>query len=324
MPKKLSRTEREKLAKQEIKAALLSAKIKDGYIKYESIPFLSIDKIKRSDAYSHLIDWKSIVEFFYEALNEYARENKQVEAVDNKTAELIASKIHQKLKDVPKKYHFIMPLPEKMVLAKTLRLDDSVNIININEGFNEEYTKANPEQKEKQISLIEALATGRLGINAPKLDASVYYLQVKTRGYVKDQDCRLIEHDPIYLYKVLFSLFMVKGLMQHAQLRKIGSNYSYKIIALHDDLKYETTLNRPEDEKRLIEGFAFKSRLEATHVIKTFREFQLLVKPQHKPEVEKLRNKIMNSLYWYFEKSKNQNYQLKHVFLISADRLNGM
>lgn len=296
--------------------------IKDDFMDPYSIKSLLISDIVESKAYNEVADWACIFNTLYDIFRGYKNDIEHIQSLSADVAKELAKRTHKYLSSLPLEYHFLLPLPKNMPVEKNIKITDKISVATFNDKEVEGYKQANPAPDGKgALAQLLAATIAQQGILLSLPTAGDTYLSVSCRGYVGSGGSTVYEQDPIYIYKVFFSLsFALDNIERDNSPRNpaVDRFAQFAFRAYTKDKGYVSSLTRPDDEAQLINKHMFKKSITSEKIKQTIAFMApLMIKHADKAN-EKLRNQIVNSLFWYFETKKATNPNLKTVFFTSV------
>jgi len=300
-----------------------NVKVDENYIDPYSIKTISIQELVEGKVYNQVADWSCIFNTLYDIFRQYKNEKGDVDKITKAIAKELAQRTHNFLASLPLEYHFLLPVPKGLVLDKDIKITDKISLVKFDEASVKEYEKATPDPPYRKGGLAELLGRtineqyGKLSV--PQIGDT--YLKIQSHGYVGSGGCSVYEQDPIYIYKVFFSLNFALGNLERDNSPRnpaVDRFAQFAFRAYTKDKKYASSLTRPDDEAQLINKQAFKKGLDESRIKQVTGFMTPLMTEQKVAANEKLRNQIVNSLFWYFETKKTPNPNLKTVFFTSV------
>lgn len=308
-------------SRQKLKEIFEGVKVEDGYMDPYSIRSSLISDIVQAKIYNEVVDWSCIFNTLFDVFRSYKNEEHMVSLPDAEAVKELTLRAHKYLASLPLEYNFFLPLPKNMPSSGEIRVTDKISIVTLNEEAVEEYKMANPQPKTGtglRGLLAEAIANQGIS-NLPS--AGDTYLRVNCHGYVGSGGSTVYGLDPIYVYKVFFSLNFAMGNLERDNSPRnpsVDRFAQFAFRAFTKDKNYASSLTRPDDEAQLINNHMFKKGLPFERLKQTVAFMAPLMSEQPDKVNEKLRNQIVNSLFWYFEMKKTANPNLKTVFFTSV------
>ena len=312
-----------KTGKSLLKAIYTKAKLSNGVLVPRSVNSVHILEILELREYEEVVDWHCIFHTIFATYNSFVKDNGKPDKLDKIAVEQLADNADKYLNSLPLNYHFLMPLPSGLELSKPILIHKNITIGRLSQRQVDKYTKANPDSDINSSSSLSELMTGGIslpsGCKRPHIHDT--YLNIKCTGYVAHGSLTVYEQDPMYVYKILFSLYLVFGYLKPDYGAAISSSYesefsAFEFKAFNDNYGYVTTVCRPDDESRLINTHKFIDRDTS------FEEFanclKSLIARQKDSSNERLRNQVVNSLFWYFECRKTENPNMQTVLFTSV------
>lgn len=300
-----------------------NAKIKDGFLDVYSVKSANIFDILKLKEYGEVADWACIFHTIFDVYDSEARDNRKTITLDQPTVDKLTDKADSYLKSLPLKYHLLLPLPKGLTLSKPIKVNNDISVEKISAPEFDKYVKANPDPNKGKTSLsgLAALLEGGVfgDISFKRPSEEDIYLKVKCTGYIANGNSSVYELDPMYAYKILFSLAFVLGDLKYDS--KVTNPYAdefskFAFKSFKDDYEFVTAISRPIDEAKLINRHKFECEEKNFSILMKF--YGKLISKQSDEENEKLRNQIINSLFWYFEVKKTENPNMQTVLFTSV------
>lgn len=299
------------------------AKINEGFLDPFSIKATDIREVVDSGLYNQVVDWSCVFNTIYKVFRELKNEKDDFHVITTDDAKVLARRTHKFLISLPLEYHFLLPVPKNLQIEKDIKITDKISLVKLNEDAVEEYKTANPESSVRNGGLAQMLARimeeRHIALATPQ--AGEIFLRISSHGYVGNGECSVYEQDPIYIYKIFFSLNYALGTLErddNPRNPSVGQLAQFSFRVYTEDKKYASSLTRPDDEAQLINYHKFKDEVNTERLKHIAMLMAPLVKKQDDHVNEKLRNQIINSLFWYFETKKTLNPNLKTVFFTSV------
>jgi hypothetical protein len=305
-----------------LKEIYANAIVKNGYLDPYSIKTVLIKDIVASKKYNKIVDWSCVFDTIYSIFRDFTADKERTDSLSEQEVKQLSKNADSYLASLPLEYHFLLPLPVDAPITKNVRITNKISIVRLDESDVERYKTANPEPKPgSRGALASLLLTIQSMENQVKVpEPGTIYLKVSCHGYVGDNESTVFEQDPIYIYKVWFSLNLALGNLQRDRSpKKLGIEQfaRYAFRAYMKSGRFVSSLSRPDDEARLINRYTFNETTEE-QILQAAKRMTSLMTAQNYSGIEKLRNQIVNSLFWYFETCKTDNPNLKTVFFTSV------
>ena len=317
----MSKTKEKVTSKSLLKEIYTNAKLENGFLDVYSVNSVHIPEILKLREYKEIVDWSCIFHTIFDTYDQLARPDKKSIKLDNVTTANLADRAHKYLLSLPLCYHFLLPLPRGLKLDNAIKINKEVVIEGLDKTELDKYIKANPDLNNSKSSLATLLASGTFGpdISFRRPSSDITYLNIKCTGYVANGNSTVYELDPMYTYKILFSMCFVFGYLKPDN--SISSPYAdefskFAFKAFYNNHEFVTTISRPIDEAKLINKHKFIREEKDFKLLMMF--FRELISKQKVPANEKLRNQIINSLFWYFEVKKTENPNMQTVLFTSV------
>lgn len=309
-------------SKELLREMYTAAKIKNGFLDVDSIKSVNIFDILKLEEYGEVADWSCIFHTIFDIYDIEARHKRETTKLDQPTIDMLANRADAYLKSLPLKYHLLLPLPKGLDVSSTIKVNKDISVEKINPSEFEKYEKANPDPNKGKTglsdlaALLEGGVFGDISFKRPSEDD--VYLKVKCTGYIANGNSTVYELDPMYSYKILFSLAYVLGDLKYDNVTNPYSDEFSKFAfkSFKDDYEFVTAIARPIDEAKLINRHKFECEEENFAILMKF--YGKLISKQSDTENEKLRNQIINSLFWYFEVKKTDNPNMQTVLFTSV------
>ena len=292
--------------------------LKDGRVNYSGLNWTPdvLFNIVDSGSYKPVVDWECILNTIFNNLSS-TRENKSSMKLSDKKCKELVEETDKFLKSLPLKYHLLLPLPRNFQVSPgNKNLNEHITFLSIGESELEKYKTSNPEP-DNTVDTLNWISDGNRLHILPKKGTP--YMKVSCTGYIAQETLVTHELDPIYLYKIFISLCLTRGLLIH---NPPASDYNsiatspFTFSAYQDDNTFVTAISRPVDEERLLRNHAF-NKSYGGKLNECTQLFKKLITKFNK-ETESIRNKIINSLYWYYEVSKADNPNIKTTYYTSS------
>ena len=232
-------------------------------------------------------------------------------------ASRIANRIDELLRKYPHNYHSLIELPPLQALHSSYPQNSDIQLVKVSRLEEKKYTTANPN-----VSLLTSFVSSFPNVALSNPEQSKFYMKVTSKGDVGVNRFNLANNDPVYVYKNFYSLCLLKGLLEFDKTfwpkdELVKSSFH---ISVYDANYFRVqVLVRAGSEARLKSNYKFKSTLKPQEIKTTIDDVSNLFKDDiQNIDTEKLRNRIINSMYWHFESSANTHTGLAAMFLVSS------
>ncbi len=295
----------------------------DNFPDYRTIRYEAVTRLVREGGYNKLVDLTCVYDTVTHEFTDTRPKIKSNTTLTDEQAKHFAKKANDYLKGVPYKYQVLLRIPSQLNLSS--QISKQIKIITIDDASYDKYRQANGINDNSESENGKGLAGLSASLRALSGDAlkipshNNSYLALNIAGNAQGQNLTVFEADPIYIFKVLFALSYATGNLEK-RTKSLGDIYgapNFFGVGVYDrNLKLVTEIARPLDEAKLVSAYTLKKDRES--IDNLIAIFKALVIEQGDKSVEKLRLQIINSLFWYFEMLKTENYNLKTVFSTSV------
>lgn len=232
--------------------------------------------------------------------------------IPNSDINEIVMKINKRLMSLPEENIFLLQLPDGLELDGNITIDAEIEIIKATEQDVAQIDAKNEYTFLRRDNYLNGLlGAGDVPVKPhySNLIPGSCYLKVISRGYVSQGYASTIDSDPVHIYKLLIAYMETAGVVARNTVLSLLGHDQYRrsysgLIAFKSDNEYMGRLSRPSDEDQFLKSLDFTPKMKKSHVVKVFKSFGHLVKEYKNEYLEIERNKIVNSLYWYFESMK--------------------
>lgn len=234
----------------------------------------------------------------------------------------VAERLHNNLINVPLPYLFYFELPGGLNLNKEITLSQGVTLKSIDGATVSRLKKVN------QFTYLRSSYDGLGNLTTkPKptyivLKPDTVYLEVKANGFVSESKVLSEDIDPTHIYRLLIAFMVLRGIltlggMMHMLTDKYSISYGKSFTVYRDTLEFISDTPRHIDEANYIASLVFNKSLVKGGLDLLLRDFKKLISPMSNEYLEAERNKIVNSLYWFFEGEKSENDAFKLLMKVS-------
>ena len=304
-----------------------STEYQDGVMqKSKDILNISV-KLAALNINSYLTDFSNIYTYLDSELRKVKKKYTGFPpAADQK---IIAKELYLILINTPHEYIFYFELPSGLNIKGEIYIDNGISITTITPEIQIEIEKNNQftylmfkdnyfSELLKKSPIIKKEVTP----NYTKLELNRYYLKVNCKGLITKTNIDTDGLDPIHIYKLLIAFLtltnvLVLGDLLHMISDKSTATYGKESIIYKDNLEFVTTSARPIDEAGYLSALVFKNRLDINTLAKFLVVFKKLINPMKNEYLDLERNKIINSMYWYFEGERSTNISFKTLMEVS-------
>lgn len=237
--------------------------------------------------------------------------------------------IYSLLNELPKKYTFILRLPNSKVKIPNVKISENIEIFTLD---NTELIKYVPEDSKK--NLLSSLTTDRIALNENDV-----VLRINGSGFVgKYGLIKAYIVDPLHTMKVAVGIYLALGAMQAGKSYTpwgFPSPYSFYV---YDDSnnKLIRTINESTDDNNYVRRMEFvaeifeKTELEKLTKKETtkFQDITAIISKLYinegdlaketSSESKNFQTIIKNAAYWYYETLKTPEEHIRTVYLTTA------
>lgn len=284
----------------------------------------------RLKIYPTWIDWSQLLSFLWSELKRVKKIYNGIPSTQDQIK--IAKTIHNDLISAPLKYIFYFELPYNLEMDKKININESISIKTISLNLISKIDKQNRftyiTKQPPQFSTI-SVSTSAINDNKPaprfsKLKLDTPYLEVKATGFVSDQSVLTENIDPFHIYKLLVAFMTLRSILVYGGILQMlsslgGRQYTHgnQASIYKSDFEFVTDSSRPTDEAIYIRKYTFVKGLSSSELENMLKDFKHLISPMSNEYLENERNKIINSLYWYFEGERMENKSFKTLMFVS-------
>ena len=248
---------------------------------------------------------------------------------------LIATEFHKMLKAAPHDYIFYFEMPNGLRIEEDISIDKgSVCIRKITPKIENEIISRNQFTYLRSDRSLRGMLDRRWNVNMQpikptpnyiKLITDKYYLEVHSKGFNAENHVSTVHSDhvdPIHIYKLLIAFMSLKGFLHagdllHTIFGKTQASYGKEATIYKNNLEFVTNYLRPLDEADYVSGLVFSDNIDPLVLTTELGNFQQLINSMKNEYLELERNKIINSLYWYFEGEKSATKSFKTLMQVS-------
>jgi len=276
-------------------------------------------------------NWIEGIDLLGFCLNEAAKFKKAYNGkMSDDDLQVESLRIEQKLNNIPLEYEFYFEMPEGLKLKKGLVIAEGIKIFQANDEIMHSISESNTSTYREKIIDFTAVLHGLPEKVEPKyknLQNGKTYLSIKTKGLVSNISTITVDIDPLHVYKILIAFMKLKnilnggigGLLQEILGRGKAETHGKEALVFDDKLIYITSIDRPLDEYKYVSKLAFSDEIQEnpSKLKDELADFSSLIVEMKNYYLNQERNKIINSLYWYFESLTSTNSSFKTVLLVS-------
>jgi len=238
-----------------------------------------------------------------------------------------AKKIASSLKNTPLDYVFYLKLPDGLEFENDLIISDQIKIFKADTLIVDSISTANINTyRRREFNLKAAVFQEGVEIKPEftNLEVGSTYLAIKTKGLVSRLSTITESIDPLHVYKIFIAFLNIENLLHYGSMlqeilsRNGEADHGKEALVYKDNYQFVTEIDRPKDEYAFVSRLVFSAEAKQKDaLVLELNKFSMLIMKMNNVYLDQERNKIINSLYWYFESTRSANGAFKTMLDVS-------